>query len=632
MLAYSYLKLLQRHMGENMKKLKEILTSPYFIAFLFVLKMMLYYSLIEVRSMEVIFIILSLTVWSIIFICFGRLKLKRKRFIFVTVYFLFSLLMFSDTMYYNYYNQTVSIRQLWQAKSVTAVPNSFIATLIPASFLLFIDIPFAYVSFKKYATKENLQKWLPWKKFKYVLYIMTVMIAMMITNPFHSDAFARVNTMEFFTNHVNDVYRTISENLAPEDMDKKEILEVLGEVTPEAQNIATPKYNAIGAGKNLIVIQLEAFQNFVLGSKYNNQEITPNLNALMEKDTIYYNNYFSNIGKGNTADAEFSTLNSLYPVIDGESYRLYQDDTFNGLPWLMRDNGYYSFAIHGYKGEFWNREKIYPNEGFEDFYSMEDLNQDDIVGLGISDKSMFHQLIPILQEQKKPFFTFAITLSNHHPFMLEEKYWDLKLLEEDKGTTFGDYLETVHYTDEAIGQFIDELKAAGLYDNTVIAFYGDHHGLNCGMEEVNHRMSDYIGRIYDYDEMLNIPLIIHVPGSGVKETISTTGGQIDFLPTIANIMGIKYDDTFVMGQDITNAKHGFVAFTSYLFDGSFAADDIIFQISREGVFDGSRAWKIGTNEQVDANLYKDEYEKALLLKKTSKEIMDQNLISEYVTH
>ena len=612
-----------------MKKLKEVLTSPYFIAFLFVFKMMLYYSLIEVNQMQIVLIILSLIVWATLYTTFGRIAWKRKRFVFLTVYFLFSLLMFADTMYYNYYNQTVSVRQLWQAKSVTAVPNSFIATLIPASFLLFVDIPFAYISFKKHATKENILKILPWRKFKYVLYSLTAVIITLIANPFHTAAFERVNSMEFFTNHVNDVCQTISDNFTAGNMDQNKILEVLNEVTPEPEVV---KYNGIGKGKNLIVIQMEAFQNFVLGATYEGQEITPNLNKLMKEDTLYYNHYFSNIGKGNTADAEFSTLNSLYPVIDGESYRLYQDNTFNGLPWLMRDNGYNSFAIHGYKGEFWNREYVYPNEGFQNFYSMEDLKQDEIIGIGISDKSMFHQLIPILKEQKDPFFTFAITLTGHHPFTLDEKYRTLKLAKKDVDTTFGSYLETVRYTDEAIGQLIEELKASGLYDNTVIALYGDHHGLNCGMEEVNYRMSEYLGRIYDYDEMLNVPLIIHVPGSSVNETIETTGGQIDFMPTIANIMGLEYDNTFVMGQDLTNATDGYVAFTSYLFEGSFATNDIAFEVSREGIFEGSRAWKIGTNEQVDATKYKEEYEKALLLKKTSKEIMDQNLIAEYVKH
>lgn len=591
--------------------------------------MAVYYALIEVNNMEIIMIIFSLIVWGTIFICFGGSGLKRKRGIFLTVYFLFSLLMFADTMYYNYYNQTVSIRQLWQAKSVAAVPDSFIATLIPASFLLFIDIPFAYICFKKYFSKETVHKIFPWRKLKYVVFTLIAVFITLIINPFHSAAVAKVNSMEFFTNHVSDICETISENLETDQMNQDEILQVLNEVSPEPQRL---RYNGIGKGKNLILIQMEAFQNFVLGAEYNGQEITPNLNRLLTQDTLYYDHYYSNIGKGNTADAEFSTLNSLYPVKDGESYRIFEDNTYNGLPWLMRENGYYSFAIHGYSGEFWNREKAYPGQGFQDFYSMEDLNQDEIIGMGISDKSMFKQLVSILQKQQGPYFTFAITLTNHHPFILDDQYRTLNLLPEDVGTKFGDYLETIHYTDEAIGQFIEELKAAGLYNNTVIAMYGDHHGLNCGMEDVQDRMSQFIGRTYDYDEMLKVPLIIHVPGSNVKQTIKTTGGQIDFFPTIANIMGLTLDKTYILGQDLTNSKEGFVAFTSYLFEGSFATNDIVFEISREGIFEGSRAWKIGTNEPVDASLYQKEYDKALLLKKTSEEILKQNLIADFVTH
>ncbi|MBP1753607.1 MAG: hypothetical protein H6Q59_5 [Firmicutes bacterium] len=616
-----------------MKKLKSIIASPYFITFLFVFKMAVYYSLINVNRMEIVMIVLSLIVWAAIFTCFGRSGIKGKRGIFLTVYFLLSLLMFADTMYYNYYNQTVSIRQLWQAKSVTAVPQSFLATMIPASFLLFLDIPFAYYSFRKYTSKEILKKIYPWRKLKYVLYLLTAIILTLMVNPFHSAAIERVNSMEFFTSHVTDIYETISENLDQEQMKEDEILEVLDEVTPEATvQTAVPQYQGIGKGKNVLVVQLEAVQDFVIGAEYNGQEITPNLNRLIEGDTLYFNHYYTNTGKGNTADAEFSSMNSLYPVDDGESYRLFQDNTFHGLPWLMREQGYYAFAIHGFEGTFWNRENAYPNQGFQDFYSMEDLNQDEMIGMGISDKSMFHQLVGILQKQTTPFFTFAITLSNHHPFHIDEQYRTLTLKEEDKETKYGDYLESVHYTDEAIGALISELKSAGLYENTVIAFYGDHHGLNCGMDEVMDQMNAFLGRTYDYDEMLNVPLIINVPGSGVNKTIATTGGQVDFMPTIANIMGLKLDQTFTVGQDLANATEGFVAFTTYLFEGSFATNDIIFQISREGIFEGSRAWKIGTNEEVDVSKYKAEYDKAILLKTTSKEILEQNMIADFITH
>lgn len=607
----------------ELKRIKEFIVSPYFIAALFALKMMIYYALIDVNRMELIMIGISMMVWAAIFVFFGRSGLKRKRGIFLMVYSLLSLLMFSDAMYYNYYHQTVSVRQLWQAKAVTAVPDSFIATLIPASFLLFIDIPFVYISFRKYSQRFSNMKQAIHIELKLIFYLLITIMLTFIINPFSSAAIARVNSMEFFTNHVGDIYETIADNFSKSEMDEEEILEVIGEQT---QEILMPKYNQVGKGKNLVVIQLEAFQDFILDSVYNGQEITPNLNKLIEEDTIYFDQYFSNTGKGNTADAEFSSLNSLYPLIDGEIYRLYEDNTFHGLPWLMREQGYRAFAVHGYEGDFWNREAAYPNQGFEDYISMEDLVQDEIIGMGISDKSMFRQLVPLLSEQETPFFSFVITLTNHHPYNLDDEYKSLELLEEDVDTKFGDYLQTVRYTDEAIGQFITDLKEAGLYDNTVIALYGDHHGLNCGMEDVSAAVSKFIGRDYDYDEMLNVPMLIHVPNSNIRERIHTTGGHIDFLPTIANIMGLTLDNKLILGQDLINSKEGFVAFTTYLFEGSFANNEVIFQISREEIFEDSRVWFIGANESGDVLQYREEYEKALLLKKASKEILEQNLI------
>lgn len=607
----------------ELKKVNKFILSPYFIVLLFAIKMLVYYALIDVNKMELIILFISVAVWGLMFVFFGRCGLKRKRGLFLLVYSFLSILMFADTMYYNYYNQTVSVRQIWQAKAVTAVPQSFISTLIPASFLLFVDIPFVYNYFKKYSKKFKDINKIVHTELKVAIYLVAIIILTMIANPFSSPAIAKVNSMEFFTNHMGDIYETIAENLSKSDMDEEEILEVVGDNINET---IIPKYCQLGKGKNLIVIQLESFQDFVINAWYNKKELTPNLNRLIENDSLYFDQYFSNTGKGNTADAEFSSLNSLYPLIEGEIYRLYEDNNFRGLPWLMREQGYNAFAVHGYEGDFWNRELAYPYQGFEDYISMEDLEENEIIGMGISDKSLFDQLVPILNEQENPFFSFVITLTNHHPYILDKELSSLELLEEDIDTKFGAYLQTIRYTDEAIGQLIYDLKEAGLYEDTVIALYGDHHGLNSGMKDVNESVSNFIGRDYDYDEMLNVPLIIHLPKSNIKEVSHTTGGHIDFLPTIANIMGLNLDDTLVLGQDLANASQGFVAFTSYLFEGSFANNEVVFQISREEVFENSRAWLIGTNEEVDIMPYKEEYERALLLKKTSKEILDQDLI------
>jgi len=78
-----------------------------------------------------------------------------------------------------------------------------------------------------------------------------------------------------------------------------------------------------------------------------------------------------------------------------------------------------------------------------------------------------------------------------------------------------------------------------------------------------------------------------------------------------------------------NAKEGFAAFTAYLFEGSFIHNNVMFEISREGVFEGSRAWDVGTHEELDGAFFEEDYNRAVKIKKTSKEILDRDLIAEY---
>ncbi len=159
------------------------------------------------------------------------------------------------------------------------------------------------------------------------------------------------------------------------------------------------KYTGIGKGKNLIVIQVEALQNFVINLHYDGQEITPNLNRLIqEQGTLYFDKYFQLIGRGNTADAEFVSNNSLYPSMDEPTYSQYEGNTFYGLPWVLRDNGYTAWVFHGYEKEFWNRERAYPNQGFQRFISEEDFDLVETIGFGISDEEFYKQSINYLKE------------------------------------------------------------------------------------------------------------------------------------------------------------------------------------------------------------------------------------------
>ncbi len=612
-----------------MAKVKSFITSPWMLIVLMCIKLFTYYSLINVNLLGSLVTLGSILILLLIFFEFGTSKFKYKNVVFFILYVGFSVLMFADSMYFNYYNQTVSVKQLWQASNVAKVPNSFIATLIPASFILLFEVPATFYLFCKYAKEWAEQLHITRRVVNRCRWVLILALVVASINPMDAKLIRKFNSIEFFSNHLNDAYYSVVNNLGNKSVTKKEVLDEVDEVkeTPKADI-----YQGICKGKNLIVIQMESLQNFVVGATYNGQELTPNINELLRNDTIYFNNFYSNIGKGNTVDAEFTTLNSLYPVIDRECYSLYTTNTYNGLPWLMRNQGYTAMAIHGYEGSFWNRENAYPYQGFQQFYSQEDLISDEIIGLGISDKSMFRQTIDILKKQENPFFSFIITLTNHHPYILPAEMEMIDLLDQDKGTAFGSYLETVAYTDAAIGQFIQQLKAEGLYDNTVIAMYGDHHGLNCNMDENYKTVSNFIGKSYDYDEMFKVPLIIHVPNSGVTDTISTTGGQIDFLPTIANLFDIKIPQPYVLGRDLVNSDSGFVAFTVYLFEGSFIKDNIMFEISREKLFDGSRAWNINSGVKQDIELFRNDYERALKVKQTSTYILDNDLMASMYSH
>lgn len=114
-----------------------------------------------------------------------------------------------------------------------------------------------------------------------------------------------------------------------------------------------------------------------------------------------------------------------------------------------------------------------------------------------------------------------------------------------------------------------------MYDNTVIAIYGDHQGMNKETPSVRWKMTDFLGKEYDYDEMLNVPFIIHIPGLNESKVVDTVGGEVDIMPTIANLMDLDTKQPYVFGHDLLNADEGFIAQISYVGRGSFITSVII---------------------------------------------------------
>ena len=590
--------------------------------------------MMTVYEVPVLTLLFLLALW---YACRGRKKHGEK--IFILFYSLITLIMFADAAYSSYFGRYISVNQLYQLSSLKEIAgdgNVLGATVSPLSLLTLIDLPFVIWWFHRVKKMKTGSEDRDRKRI--ILHLIIYVAALFcfiyygwnVTNDRYVQ---KVNHIEFFTYHTNDLIVNVGGRIARRNVDEKEIQREMEAIVPKSEGNL---YSGVAKGRNLILIQVESLNDFVIGADYQGQELTPVLNQLIQEDTFYFDRFYSTTGVGNTCDAEFVTLNSLYANDERECYRMYVDNTYNGLPWMLRQEGYSTMAFHGYVKTFWNREEAYKNQGIEQFYSQEELVMTQKSGFGLTDKEMFRQAVDILKTKQEPFFSFMITLTNHIPYDMPQSLATLDLAPDDERTMFGRYLQTVHYTDEAIGDLIYYLKEAGLYDNSMIVIYGDHQGLNKETLEVSLSMMDYLGKEYDFDEMLKIPLLIHIPGLGEHKVITTVGGQIDTAPTIANLMDLDFRQPYQFGHDLLNTTEGFIAQISYIGKGSYidGNNDMIFAIGKDGTVEEGRALHIpdGSFMNVNPELCRENSDRALALLDLCKKVLDNNLIANYVTH
>ncbi|MFD1903508.1 LTA synthase family protein [Paenibacillus rhizoplanae] len=142
--------------------------------------------------------------------------------------------------------------------------------------------------------------------------------------------------------------------------------------------------------KNLIIIQLESFQSFLLSLKVDGQEVTPNLNRLMEQ-SLYFTNFYQMVGQGNTSDAEFVVNSSFYIPPQGAATMSYIDKQLPSLPRLLGDNGYQTATFHTNVVEFWNRGELYKALGWENYYDHKFFGDEDAFFFGASDEVLYRK-------------------------------------------------------------------------------------------------------------------------------------------------------------------------------------------------------------------------------------------------
>ncbi|WP_422486741.1 LTA synthase family protein [Gudongella sp. DL1XJH-153] len=597
---------------------------------LLLIKFIIYTGVIRVEHNRLGVILTSFFISVVILQLIKRIKGKRRFAYIFGFYGFVSLLMLINGAYFTQFNSLTSVNVIGQIPQLVNVGDNLKFLIDFKKIALLMELPIVYYYFKHVKRNYDPVKKIPFKYKPNALITGIVALAILIQYFGYTGQMTSVAAQELFLYHTIDIGRSIVR-------EHKAAAQVLTmdyrmERIRMRRNLINGNYTGVGEGKNLIVIQVEALQDFLIGRTYLGQEITPNLNRLANSESsLYYNNYFQLVGKGNTSDAEFVSHNSLYPSLGEPTYLEYEENNYYGLPWLLRDNDYTAWAFHGYERDFWNREEAYVNQGFQRFIAEDNFQFEEEVGFGMKDEDFFEQSLEYLKEldqvDDNPYYAFMVTLTSHTPFEMHEEDQHLQLKPEHKGTILGDYLHAIHYTDKELGKFIDNLEEQGLLENSVLAIYGDHFGMNAVNEIDQELMTDYLHTTYDFDHMMNVPLIINIPGETLGIEISTIGSQIDFYPTMANIMGYPIDKGIIFGRDLNNLQtRNYVYPVSFMKPGSVITEEAVFEMSRDDIYEHSRAYDRITRESIDINKFKNLSNRAIQEITLSNYILDNDLV------
>jgi phosphoglycerol transferase MdoB-like AlkP superfamily enzyme len=512
--------------------------------------------LLDERSMGALVVSLGIALFVSSFI----LILKRGEILYALIInLILTVILYIQYLYIGYFKTPMSLYVFLQSSNAQGMGESIFGRFHITDLILFVDIIFLIV-FYIYSKKNNLVIKNGFKKPK-LLFLIVLIAAIgfislkpvsMIAKGMGGEITRKYTPSSFVANYgiyghqIMDGYQVFFQNkdieLSKEE--KSEIKVFLSEKDAYKQTILKAE-EGIFKNKNIVYLQMESLQNFVLNEKIDGKEITPFINSLL-KNSIYFNNLHPQTAEGNSSDAELLALTSIYPLKEGSTFFRFPERNYPSTLKDLKEEGYESFAFHGDEGDFWNRNQTYPNLGFSKYYDIGDYkhSNDDLMGMGLSDKFFFQETGKLLEAKEEPFIGYAISLSSHFPFTMKEEEKTLKVENELKGSFLGNYIETIHYTDQSLKGMFDQLSEERK-NNTVFVIYGDHNGIfSKDKKEIENWKDVNISDEEWLKKYSTVPFIIYNPGLQ-QEEIQDVAGQIDIRPTLSYLMGIekeKYED------------------------------------------------------------------------------------------
>lgn len=311
--------------------------------------------------------------------------------------------------------------------------------------------------------------------------------------------------------------------------------------------------------QSVVLVYVESLETWPIGLRIEGKEITPTLNRLVADSTAtYIPKVVTQVGPGRSIDTQLLENAGLLPMSTIVWATSRPSNTYYTVNQALQNTDTAeSWYLTTAKPNNWNQGATTQSFGYDHRYFKNNWKPGPTFGANhkrLGDKPLIEQTIELLKSGEilpmgKPGFVHIITMSSHHPFMLPPEFDDLKLKGSYPDLLKG-YLETIHYTDAALGQLTDYLKSRPDYNDILVVITGDHEGLANSRTDLS-KQFPWVSK-----EKLTPWIALNSPYPG---TFDKYVGQVDLYTTMLQLLGLTDYRWQGMGVSALSPNHPGVA-------------------------------------------------------------------------
>ena len=536
--------------------------------------------------------------WACLFIGISlSLKSKIGKWVYLSVNILFLIMFLTNGIYYSTTHNFFDFILLESTSEGAPYMMDCIKNCNVWIYIWFVIIIFTiYIGFRKIPRKDNFN-------YKNVIIVVLVflLIHLLLPNLYGSaNSSLEWNTWQNPRNiykNFNDANKSMSITglyeytirnfyitfLQTEEEETSEDYEFLMEAF-SVNNNEVNKYTGIFKNKNLIFVQLEGIDDWLLTEKD-----MPTLYGMLNNSFVFQNHYSYYNGGGSTFNSEFAVNTGfITPLSYTQNAYSFNKNSFPySMANMFKNQDYVVNAFHMNSGEYYSRQTNYSNWGYDKYYGLLDINdyKDKSYTLDrelINDVTFQERMFP----KDSKFVDYLITYSNHLPFTntkgvckllydMEMDLDDTVDMGEESSSTFVQLTEEecirkqAHETDYMMELLLKKLTELNLIDDTVIVVFTDHYLYTVEDKTILDKYKNTSNNLIN-----KTPFFIwqnNMKRTNIKEVTS----QLNILPTTLNLFGINYNPNYYIGSDALSSNYkGIVFFSDYSwYDGNIYVDN-----------------------------------------------------------